>query len=330
MPGPITEADLSGFIPEEFARTIITETEQTSVVLQLGNRIPMGTKTYNFPVPKSFPEAEWTAGAGARKPVTSFSVSTDQMTAEEMAAVVLIPDQLLEDSDFNVWSYVQPKLVEAFAAKLDDTILWGDDAPATFPAGGVAAAATAVPGGRDAVENINLALSAIETQGLNPSGATADIAVRGALRGVRDDNGALLLGPGQTGGNDVGTIYGLPVQYRAFEAEATGDFIVGSWQYLFVGMRQDLRFRFSTDGTIVTNGETISLFQDNYTALKVWARYACAIVRPVTRRSGEEGANPFAVAAIAGTGNGGGGGTGGNGGGGTSTGGTGGNGGNGG
>jgi hypothetical protein len=41
----------------------------------------------------------------------------------------------------------------------------------------------------------------------------------------------------------------------------------------------------------------VSGFQDNQTPLKVWARFGCVIIQPVTRRV-PGGANPFAKAAL--------------------------------
>jgi HK97 family phage major capsid protein len=296
-PGPIS---LAGLIPPAFSAQIISEATEQSAALALGTRVPMSTKVSTMPVPKTFPRAAWVS-TGGRKPYTDLSLDIATMTAEEVAAVVSIPDEYLEDSAINLWGYAQPLLSEAIAIAVDDAMIWGEDAPASFPAGGVAGAAVVVPGAAgDPVASINNAMSAVELQGVRATGNAADNSVLGMLRGVRDGSGALLLGPAQVASADVNSIFGLPTRYSMFPADADGNFITGAWRYLVIGVRQDIRFRFSQEGVIADESGSIkvSAFQDNQTLLKVWARFACAIVKPVTAR-GERGgkgpADPWAI-----------------------------------
>ena len=39
------------------------------------------------------------------------------ITAEEIAAVVAIPEQYLEDNTINLWNWARPKLAEAIAVR---------------------------------------------------------------------------------------------------------------------------------------------------------------------------------------------------------------------
>lgn len=304
MPAPI---DFSGWIPPEFSTQIIQEAIQASAVLTLGNRVPMGTKITQMPVPKVFPKAAFTSGGGARKPFTDLKVGVETMTAEELAAVVAIPDEYIEDSAINLWNFTRPLLAQALALALDQAVLWGIDAPATYPPGGVAAAALEAPEGSDVVETINQAMGQVETQGLAVTGHAADLAVKASLRGVRDGSNALLLGPNQASGDATGTLYGLPISWQSFIGD-TFDFITGAWQYLIIGVRQDIRFDINPAGVIADDSGAVivSGWQDNTTPLKVWARFAVALVKPVTPRE-PDGAVPFSVAELApgGAGNGG-------------------------
>ena len=61
-----------------------------------------------------------------------------------------------------------------------------------------------------------------------------------------------------------------------------------------IGVRQDIRFRIDPSGTIVDNAGVVlvSGFQDNVVPCKVWARFGCTIVKPVTPRV-PAGATPF-------------------------------------
>lgn len=293
MPGPI---NASGLIPTRIASTITAEALQQSVVLRLGNRVPMPAGVSVVPVPKTFPKASWIS-TGARKPFTDFTLGTEQLVAEEVAAVISIPDVYLDDVDINLWNYSRPLLAEAIAVAVDDAVLWGTDAPATFPAGGiVAGAATAAPG-IDAVATINNAMSLVEGQGLRDTGSAADLTVQGMLRGVRDAAGALLLGPADVSSGGLSTLYGVPIAYSSFPADAPVDLVTGDWTKLLIGVRQDIRYQLSSEGVVAddTGKVVISAFQDNQTLMKVWARYAVTLIKPVTRRV-PTGANPFAKA----------------------------------
>jgi HK97 family phage major capsid protein len=293
--------DFSGVIPVEFSTQIIQEAIQQSAALTLGTRVPMGTKITQMPVPKTLPKAAFVS-TGGRKPYTNLDLQPVTLTAEEIAAVTAIPDAMLEDSSINLWAWVRPRLAEAIAVALDDAVFFGVGAPATWPAGGIANPlySTAVPPGDDAVDTVNLAMSAVESQGLNVTGHAADLTVKGALRGVRDANGALLMGTAQVGSKQMDTIYGVPAMYTSF-SDITSDFFTGAWGNLIIGVRSDIRYDMNPAGVIADDAGkvVISGWQDNTTPLKVWARFACVILNPVTVRV-PTGAKPFALTDVVG------------------------------
>jgi HK97 family phage major capsid protein len=296
VPAPI---DFSGWIPTQFSTTIIQEATQQSAALQLGNRVPMGTSVVEMPVPKTFPKAAWVAAPGGRKPFTDLAIGTETMKAEEVAAVVGIPNVYIEDSSINLWNFVRPLLAEAIAAAVDDAILFGQDAPASFPTGGLAAMALAATAGADAVDTVNNALMMVENSGLAVTGTAADIAVRGALRGLRDSSGDPLCGCQWMDGREVNSLFGYPIAYVPLTQTAP-DFITGAWRYLIIGVRSDIRYDLSNQAVVAddSGNVVISAWQDNTTLMKVWARFACVVVRPVTRRC-PQGATPFAKATLA-------------------------------
>lgn len=300
MTTPIAPLDFSGVIPIEFSSQIIEEAVQQSAVLQLANTVPMGTTIAEMPVPKTLPKAGWVSAPGGRKPYTALGLETQTLHAEEVAAVTAIPDVYLEDSSINLWGWVRPRLAEAIAIALDDAILFGTDAPATFPVGGVAAIALNVAPGADALDTVNLNMSAVEQQGLPVTGHAADLVVKGALRGVRDTNGALLMGTTQIANQTVNTLYGVPISYTQF-GTVPPDLFSGDWRALIIGVRQDIRYNMNPSAVIAddTGKVVISGWQDNVTPLKVWARFAATIVKPVTQRA-PTGATPFAKTNVSG------------------------------
>ena len=194
--------------------------------------------------------------------------------------MVAIPDQYLEDNTINLWNWARPKLAEAIAVRLDETVLFGGAGSSrlTFPVGGVTAAAysgTVNPAGaRDAVDAVNQAMSAVEAQGLNVTGHSADIGVKGAVPGgPRPDRRAPArhrAGRQQPAADALRSADHL----QPVRAATLADFFTGAWEYLVIGVRQDIRFRIDPSGVILgaTTADSVSGFQDNVTPMKVWAQ----------------------------------------------------------
>jgi HK97 family phage major capsid protein len=297
-------SDFSGTIPREYSQQIIEEVTRQSTVLQLAQTMPMGTRITEIPIAGTLPKAEWITGVNlppagpGRKEYTDMKLSPQVITAEEIAAVAAIPDQYLEDNTINLWTWARSRLAEAIAVRLDHTVLFGGAGiPASFPVGGVAANtySLTVTEGIDAVDGVNRAMSAVEAQGLAVTGHSADLSVKGMLRGVRDETGALLLGTEQVGAMQRPTLYGAPIDYSAYGAVTAAELITGAWQYLVIGVRSDIRFRLDPSGVIANAAGVVQVsgFQDNVTPCKIWARFACGIIKPVTPRV-PAGATPFA------------------------------------
>ena len=303
MPPAPPNYDYSGVIPTEMAAQIIQEAAQYSTVLQLANLVPMGTQINELPIPKTLPSANWVAAPGGRKPFTELALQTQVLRAEEVAAVTAIPEQYLEDTAVNLWGWVRPRLAEAIAVAIDRAIIFGVGAPGSFPPGGIVAPAntfsTPVAAGYDAVDMVNMGMGAVEGRGLAVNGHAADLVVKSILRGQRDLNGSLLMGETQVDQGARPTIYGVPVAYNPFAVTTGANFLTGAWQYLMVGIRQDIRYTMDPNAVIADaqGAVVISGFQDNVVPLKVWGRFACAIVRPVTTRV-PGGAVPFARATL--------------------------------
>jgi HK97 family phage major capsid protein len=252
-----------------------------------------------MPVPKTLPTASWVTSSGSgRKPYTDVGLKPATLTAEEVAAVIAIPDKMIEDTSINLWGYCRPLLSQAIAMALDGAVLFGVNAPATFPAGGVRAHAAAVNAGADAADTINKTMGAVEGQGLDPDGTAADLTVRSRLRGLRATTGELILGVQSLGDYQVPTLYGVPAAYTPFQGKAgvaPADVIVGDWDWAVLGVRQDIRFQIDPSGVIADASGVVQVsgFQDNVTPMKVWARFGFVIIDPVTVLV-PAGANAFA------------------------------------
>lgn len=299
MPHPL---DFSGIIPAEFSTQIIEEATQQSAALQLGQRLPMGTAITDLPVPQTLPTATFVSAPGGKKPWTDVMLTTQVVKAEEVAAVTAIPDAYLEDSTIPLWNWVRPRLAEAIAIAIDNAVFFGLGAPTSYPTGGILSNtySSTVTEGLDAVDGVNAAMGQVEARGIAVTGHAADLLAKALFRGVRDANGALLLGEGQVDGQARPTLYGVPISYSPWGQVTTADFVTGGFGNLIMGVRSDIRYNLDPSGVITgpTGNVLVSGFESNTTPLKVWARIGCTIVRPVTPRA-PTGAQPFAKVRLA-------------------------------
>lgn len=294
--------DLSGLIPTTFVQQIIRYARTQSAVLTLGRRVPIPTGRSSIPIPGAFPKASFITAPGGRKPFADLAIGPQELVAEEVAAVIAVPDSYLEDASINLWQYAQPLLSDAIALAVDNAVLFGIGAPASYPPGGIVADAAQAGDGVDALDTVNLAMGLIEDQGLPVSGHAAALSTKQLFRGLRDATGALILGRDQIEQDWFDTLYGVRVNWNTYLSAAV-NFITGNWDCLVVGVRQDIRYRFSNEGVLLNDAGqvAISAFQDNQTLLKVWARIGVTLVKPVTPVTDPNRAKPFAKAKLTGS-----------------------------
>ena len=96
-----------------------------------------------IPVLATKATAFWITGDTGLKPTAEIGWENTFINAEEQAAIVYIPDNVVADADYDLWDEYRPEVEEALAVLSDDTVLFGAGKPATFPVGIVAGATAA-------------------------------------------------------------------------------------------------------------------------------------------------------------------------------------------
>ena len=138
MADMITKSDASALIPEQVFGEIFKEAQKYSKVLQLFRRLPnMTSDKMRLKVVDSLPIAYWVNEStnNGRKNTTKMAWDNVYLTAEELAVIVPIKDNVLNDADVDIWEQVKPELAKAIGKKIDQAVLFGVDAPASFGAG---------------------------------------------------------------------------------------------------------------------------------------------------------------------------------------------------
>jgi hypothetical protein len=279
--------DWAALIPSDVARDVISAAEESSIVMRLARTSTMPEGVSNVPVISVAPSAGFVA-AGARKPLSTIEWSGETLAPEEIAALTYVPDQYLDDAGFPVWDSVRSEISAAIGRALDDAILHGVNAPASYPPGGIVAGL--VPStGTDALEAIDNALQVVEATGLEPDGIASSMLINAVLRTAYKQAGAL------PGVSPEKSLYGLPVATSAATAWPAGyDGIVGDWSKLIVGIREDLSFDISDSATL-TDGAgnvVISAFESDVSVIRVYMRVACVLGKPV-QADGSGTVTPF-------------------------------------
>lgn len=297
--------DLAGLLPIDVSSELITMAANKSAVMALARKVMMPASAIAIPVSGTTPTAKFVNSYGqglpdasdpglangiqTRKPAGPIEWTALKAVAEEIAIVTWVPDAFVADMNFDVWGEVKERLAGEIARTFDAAALYGTGAPPTYPVGGlVAAAGTAVTALGDDYGTINEAWGQVEDRFGTPNGVITG-PNRRALRDLRDGNGRPLLSTdaNRPMPNDV---WGVPLTTSQAWNPATGDFLVGDWNYAIVGIRQDITWDTSTDGVVVdgTGAVTVSAFQDDVTLIRMYMRVAFAI--------GKTGANaPFAL-----------------------------------
>lgn len=288
--------DADALVPVEYATEVIKEAPKESAMLSLAKRVPMSSKTKSQPVLSVLPQAYWVNGDTGLKQTTELQWKNQVITAEELAAIVVIPDALFDDSSIPLWDEVKPYLAEALGRTLDAAAIFGTDKPAswTTPAivpGAIAAGNTVTAGtGADIGVDVAEIGRLVSEDGYSVTGFASGPGLQWALRGVRSVDGVPIYGALDNTGTSG--LYGFPlneVNNGAWDSDSA-TLIAADWSKFVVGVRQDITFKVFEEGVISdADGKVIvNLMQQDSKALRVVFRVGYVGANPITPVNGTE------------------------------------------
>lgn len=269
----ILRGDLGGaLIPDEISQEIIQTLPQSSVLLTRARRVPMSSKKKTQPVLASLPEAYWVSEGGLKQ--TSKTGWEDvQITAEELAVIVPIPDSVVDDAKINLWDTVKPLIAEAMGKKIDQAGIFGVDKPSTW--------------GNDILaDDIAMIGQKLSEKGFAVNGFASQPGLNWQLARLRDANGQPIYTPSVAAGNPA-SLYGYPLNEVANGAWDTTKamLLAADWTKFVVGVRQDITYKVFDQGVISdTAGNVVyNLMQQDAQAMRVVMRVGFAVANPLTR-----------------------------------------------
>lgn len=304
----IDRTGADALIPVQEANEIIQGVVTQSAVLSRGRKLAnMTSQQYKIPVLDMLPIAYFVNGDTGQKQTTKQAWDKKMITAEEIAVIVPVPEAVLDDSEYDIWGEVRPRIVEAFGKKIDGAILFGTDKPSTWRDDVVttatkAGATVSLAEGDSLYEKImgeDGVIAKVEESGYFVNAHMADISMRAKLRGLRDSTGQpLFKSDMQTGTNYTldGSSMNFPNNGAFDKSKAL--MISGDFSQLTYAIRQDITFKLFTEGVIQNTDGTIAynLMQNDMIALRAVMRLGWEIPNPINSLKTDKTKRcPFAI-----------------------------------
>lgn len=313
----ITRADALALISEQDMGELWQDAAKQSLALQTFKRINMTKKQAKVRVLDALPAAPgggaWIDGDTGRKPTLDMGWANKFVEAEEIAGIVPIPENVLDDADMDIWGQVRPRIAEYVGYHLDLAVFLGINAPASFgdslyegavAAGNVLDLSTYLglgtqAQGYDMGGAFSELIGLVEDDGFNCNTIWTKRSIKRRMQNLRDGNGNLIYSNDMRNGESVPQIWGVDT-YLAENASLAQDAnlhaITGDRSRAVLGIRQDIEFKFLDQATL-TDGAgkvLVSLAEQDMIALRFKMRAGFTVADPMTWEGGA-GAYPFAV-----------------------------------
>ena len=307
----ISATDADPLIPEEATAEVFKATTENSAVLSLCRQLPnMSTGTLRMPVVDSLPIAYFVDGDLGLKKTSDQAWKNVSIEAEELAVIIPIPQSVIDDSAYPIWSQIMPSIGEALGLAIDQAMMFGTNAPAAWPddfATACAAAANSVEygAGADLYEDIlgeTGALSLLEADGYDMTGMVAKRSLRGIMRDTRTTEGLPIWGQnlptGQANYNVDGVMPVFPTN-GSFQGQTQLAFM-GDFSQIVYSVRQDISFKVFDSGVITDAAGLVvkNLMQQDAVALRVVMRLGWNVPNPENREEPTE-ANRYPLVLLA-------------------------------
>jgi HK97 family phage major capsid protein len=300
--------DAAALIPTQTSQEIIKNLSTTNPLLSMARRLRnMTGGAMSMPVQSAFATAYFVNGDTGLKQTTEVDWTGVNVHAEELAAIVPIPQSVLDDiqaNGYDAWAEIRPEIEAALGVAIAQAVLYGTNIPANWTtdlgAAGIVARCTAaghtisMAAYTDAYEAIlgHTAAGVLglymlpEADGFGVNGNLAHISMKGILRNTRDTNGLPIF---KTNMQDASR-YELDGARLFFPDDgsivaATSLMVSGDWSKLVYSMRQEITYTIATEGVIqdATGAIVYNLFQQDMVALRAVMRLGFALPNPINR-----------------------------------------------
>ena len=293
----ITKSDVEALIEPQVAKEIFDSVTTESKALSMFRRLPNMTsdKTKlrvldNLPVAYFVDETQ----NNGRKNITKQAWANKYINAAELAVIIPIKENLLNDTDVDLWAEIKPRVVEAIAKKVDDAIFFGVDKPTDW-IDGLVPTITSIGAEVEETQNglysdINDVMTKVEESGYNVTGILGGVGLKGKFRMMTDTTGQPL------NTTEIGSLKRYFMDNGVWD-KTKSTLIVGDFKQAVYSIRQDVSYKVLTEAVIQdpSDGSILyNLAQEDMVALRITFRMGWNVPNPVNALNGTSTRFPFA------------------------------------
>ena len=243
-----TDSEGGYLVPDEYERTLVEALEEENVFRQLARVIQTSSGDRKIPVVATKGTASWIDEEGAYTE-SDDSFGQGSIGAYKLGTMIKVSEELLNDSVFDLESYISREFARRIGAKEEEAFFTGDGsgkplgilaASGGAETGITAASSTAIT----ADELIDLFYSLKSPYRRNAVWVLNDSTIK-AIRKLKDSNGQYLWQPSLTAGTPD-TILGRPVRTSAYMpaiAASAKTIAFGDFSYYWIADRQGRSFK---------------------------------------------------------------------------------------
>lgn len=292
----ISRSDADALIETQVANEIFEGTIRKSKALQLFRRLPNATSDKTkLRVLDTLPVAYFVdeTSHNGRKNTSKIAWDKKFINIAELAVIVPIKENVLNDSSIDIWAEVRPRVEEAFAQKIDKAMFFGTDKPSDWRTGlvpSVVAVGKEVDETGHLYSDINDVMTEVEESGYEVNGILGGVGLKGKFRMMTDTTGQPL------NTTEIGSVRREFMDNGAWDKN-TSTLIAGDFSQAVYAIRQDITYKVLTEAIIQdpSTGEILyNLAQDDMVALRVTMRLGWEIPNPVNIEDTSETRFPFA------------------------------------
>ena len=295
----ITRQNAEALFSEDLVAEIIQGVTKQSAALRMFRRLPnMSSNIMRMRVLDALPMAYWVNDStnNGRKNVTNAAWANKYIVPAEIAVIVPIKEDVLDDASIDIWGEIRPRLVEAIGKKIDQAVFVGVDKPSAWRAdllSSIAQAGAYVSQGSGSLYSaINDAMIKVEESGYNPTGIVGGVDVKGKFRMMLDVSGQPIKG------TEIDELPKAYIDNGAWD-KSKAQMIIGDFTQAVYSIRQDITYKV-LDQAIIQNpsdGEIMyNLAQEDMVALRVVMRLGWEIPNPINALAPDESVRfPFAA-----------------------------------
>ena len=292
----ITRSDADALIETQVANEIFEGTIRKSKALQLFRRLPNATSDKTkLRVLDTLPVAYFVDEStdNGRKNLSKIAWDKKYINIAELAVIVPIKENVLNDSSIDIWAEVRPRIEEAFAKKIDNAMFFGVDKPTDWRKGLVP---SVIEVGKEVEEtghlysDINDVMTEVEESGYEVNGILGGVGLKGKFRMMTDTTGQPL------NTTEIGSVRREFMDNGVWD-KTKSTLIAGDFSQAVYQIRQDITYKVLTEAVIQdpSDGSILyNLAQDDMVALRVVMRLGWEIPNPVNALDETEYRFPFA------------------------------------